>query len=198
VTTTVFLVRHGSHDRLGRVLCGRMDGVTLSDVGRQESLAVAERLKGEGLAAVYSSPLERTRQTADPIAAAAGLPVRVDEALLEIDFGAWTGKAFEELRDDPEWACWNTARAVSRPPGGEAMVEVQARLRGWLDRTRAAHPEARIAAVTHADVIKALVAHILGFSLDQHDRLEISPGSVTALVAGDWGAKILSLNEANR
>ena len=63
---------------------------------------------------------------------------------------------------------------------------------------RAAHPEARIAAVTHADVIKALVAHILGFSLDQHDRLEISPGSVTALVAGDWGAKILSLNEANR
>jgi len=198
VTTTVFLVRHGAHDRLGKVLCGRMDGVTLNDQGRTESEALAGRLKAEGLAAVYVSPLARTRETAAPIAEATALTPVEDADLLEIDFGDWTGKPFDELRDDPLWATWNTARAMARPPGGESMVEVQARLWRWLDRTRAAHPEQRIAAVTHADAIKALVAHVLGFSLDQHDRLEVSPGSVSTLVAGDWGAKILSLNETMR
>jgi probable phosphoglycerate mutase len=198
VTTTVFLVRHGSHDRLGKVLCGRMDGVSLSDQGRAESAAMAERLKGEGLAAVYTSPLSRTRETAEPIARAAGVETVEDADLLEIDFGDWTGKPFEALRGDPLWTAWNTARAVTRPPGGESMVEVQARLRRWLDRARAAHPEQRLAAVTHADVIKALAAHVLGFSLDQHDRLEIGPGSVSTLVAGDWGVKLLNLNETVR
>lgn len=198
MTTTVFLVRHGAHDRLGKVLCGRMEGVSLSEQGRKEAKALAERLKGEDLAAVYSSPLARTRETAAPIAAAAGLPITEDAALVEIDFGDWTGKGFDELRDDPLWTTWNNKRAVARPPDGEAMAQVQARLKGWLDRVRIRHAEARVAAVTHSDVIKALVAHVLGSSLDQHDRMEVSPGSVTTLVAGDWGAKLMSLNETVR
>jgi probable phosphoglycerate mutase len=198
VTTTVFLVRHGAHDRLGKTLCGRMDGVSLSEQGRRESEALAARLRGEGLETVYASPLQRTRETAEPIAAASGAPLTLDDDLLEIDFGAWTGKAFEALHGDPAWAVWQRSRGVARPPGGESMVEVQARLRRWLKRACARHPDARIAAVTHADVIKALVAYTLGFSLDQHDRLEISPASLTTLVAGDWGMKVIGVNETLR
>ena len=101
MTTTVFLVRHASHDRLGRVLCGRMAGVTLSDEGLAQARRVADRLAGEGLAAVYASPLERAVSTARPIALAAGVEPRIDDALNEIDFGDWTGAAFEDLeRDD--------------------------------------------------------------------------------------------------
>lgn len=195
MTTTVFLVRHGSHDRLGKVLCGRMDGVTLSETGRRDAERLAGRLAGENLAALYTSPLARTQETAGPIAAACGLEAVEDADLVEIDFGAWTGKPFEELHDDPAWARWNAARAMARPPGGESMVEVQARLRRWLDRVRLVHPEQRVAAVGHADPIKALVGHVLGFSMDQHDRLEVSPGSISVIVAGDWGAKVMSVNE---
>lgn len=198
MTTTVFLVRHGSHDRLDRVLCGRMDGVRLSEDGRREAEALATRLAGEDLSAVYASPLARTLETAQPIAAGARLAPIADEDLLEIDFGDWTGKPFETLHDDPAWAVWNRARSLARPPGGESMLEVQARLKRWLDRVRGRHAGERIAAVTHSDVIKALCAHALGFSLDQHDRLEVSPASVTALAAGDWGVKVLSLNETLR
>jgi probable phosphoglycerate mutase len=195
VTTTVFLVRHGSHDRLGKVLCGRMDGVSLSDRGKQEAEAVARRLAGEGLAAVYTSPLSRTRETAEPIARAAGLEPIAEDDLLEIDFGAWTGRAFAELEGDGAWVRWNRERAAARPPGGESMAQVQARLERWLERAWSRRPGERIAAVTHADVIKAVVADVLGFSLDRHDRLEVTPGSVSILAGGDWGAKVISLNE---
>jgi probable phosphoglycerate mutase len=198
VTTTVFLVRHGTHDQLGKTLSGRMDGVSLSDLGRREAEALAARLRGEGLETVYASPLQRTRETAAPIAAAAGAPLRFEDDLLEVDFGPWSGKAFEELSCDPAWAVWQRDRGVARPPGGETMVDVQARLRRWLDRARAEHPEGRIAAVTHAEVIKALVAYTLGFSLDQHSRLEVSPASLTTIVAGDWGMKVMAVNETIR
>ena len=198
MTTTVFLVRHGSHDRLGKVLCGRMDGVGLSEQGRREAVALAEHLRREQLTAIYASPLARTLETARPIAEAAGLEPMIEDDLLEIDFGEWTGRSFESLQDDPIWRLWNTRRAVARPPGGECASEVQARLQRWLDRARALHPGERIAAVTHSDVIKALAASVLGFSLDRHDRLEVSPGSISVLAAGDWGLKLLSLNEGVR
>lgn len=175
-----------------------MDGVSLSEEGRHEAEAVARRLEAERLSAVYASPLARTLETAEPIAGRARVSVTADEDLIEIDFGDWTGKPFEALHADPQWSVWNFARSLARPPGGESMLEVQARLKRWLDRVRSAHPDARIAAVTHSDVIKALAAHALGFSLDQHDRLEVSPASVSVLVAGDWGVKVLSLNEGVR
>jgi probable phosphoglycerate mutase len=198
VTTTVFLVRHGAHDQLGKTLSGRADGVSLSAQGRREAEALAARLSSEGLEAVYASPLQRTRETAEPIAAAAGAPLIFEDDLLEVDFGDWNGKPFEELRNDPAWAVWQRARGVARPPGGETMVEMQARLRRWLDRACARHPYGRIAAVTHAEVVKALVAYTLGFSLDQHSRLEVSPASLTTLVAGDWGMKVMGVNELIR
>jgi len=198
VTTTVFFVRHGSHDRLGRILCGRMEGVGLSETGRKEARAAGRRLAGEGLAAIYSSPMERTLETAELLAAIVGLPVEISAELTEVDAGEWTGAAFETLARDPRWANWNTARAISRAPGGESLVEVQARVRRWVDQVRLRHPDQRIAAVSHGDPIKTILAHAVGMPLDNLDRLEISPASVSVLVTGEWGMRVFSVNEAQR
>ncbi|MFN3513759.1 MAG: histidine phosphatase family protein [Phenylobacterium sp.] len=195
MTTTVFLVRHGAHDRLGRVLCGRMAGVTLSAAGSAQAAAVAERLAGESLAAVYASPLERAIQTAEPIARRAGLDPITDDDLAELDFGDWTGMRFDDLEGDPAWALWNTARSRARPPGGEAAAEAAARMQRWLSRVCARHPEAAVAGVGHSEPIKALVATVLGLDANAHERFEIGPGSVTVLAAGAWGRKVHTLNE---
>jgi probable phosphoglycerate mutase len=195
VTTTVFLVRHGSHDRLGKILCGRMDGVALSDQGRAEAEQVARRLAGEGLAALYVSPIQRAQETAVPIAAALGLPPQVDDDLSEVHYGEWTGARVEDLQGDPRWARWNAVRGQGAVPGGERALEVQLRMVRWLSRAMERHPDQTIAAVGHGDPIKSILSHALGLSLDRYDRFEISPASVSVLVAGDWGMKVLSLNE---
>jgi broad specificity phosphatase PhoE len=198
VSTTIFLVRHAAHDRLGRVLCGRMPGIELSEFGRAQAAAVAARLAPERLAAVYASPLERACQTGAVIAEQASLPLLQDGDLDEIDLGAWSGKPFEALAADPAWDLWNRARGLARAPGGESMIDVQARAGRWMQRALVRHPEVCIAAVSHADVIKGLLAQVLGASPDHHDRLEIAPASVSIVTAGDWGAKVLLVNEAPR
>src|SRR5438067_2485975 len=139
MTTTVVLVRHGAHDLLGKVLCGREAGVELNSEGRAQASAVAGRLASRGLAAVYSGPLERVRQTAAPIAARAGLDVVIDPAIDEIDLGAWTGARFSELARQPAWRRWNARRLGARPPGGETMREAQVRMVGFLRRMAARH-----------------------------------------------------------
>lgn len=195
MTTTFFLVRHAAHDRLGRTLCGRMPGVTLGREGRAQAEALAARLSGEGLAAVYASPLERAQETAAPVAARAGRAVETLAALNEIDFGAWAGRSFDDLHEDPLWAGWNQARHVTRPPGGETALEAQSRVLRGLEALRARHGEARLALVSHADVIKLVIAHALGLGADAMQRFEIGPASVSVLVLGAWGAKVESLNE---
>nr|WP_255500835.1 histidine phosphatase family protein [Caulobacter sp. 17J80-11] len=187
------LVRHASHDRLGRVLCGRMAGVTLSDQGRREAQALGRRLADRDLAAVYSSPLERTRETAEALAAPHGLTPQLDPDLNEVDVGDWAGRAFDELAG-PEWDLWNQARAGARAPGGEAMTEVQARVARALGRLRDRHPNQTVAVVSHGDVIKAAVATALQLSLDGLQRFDIAPASVSTLVVGDWGMKVHDLN----
>ena len=195
MTTTVFLVRHATHDRLNRILCGRMPGVTLGAEGRAQAAALPARLRREPIVAVYASPLERTRDTAQPLADGLRLDVQVMDALNEIDVGAWSGRTFDDLRDDPLWTRWNTARNVTRPPGGEMMLEAQVRIVGAIEHLRATHPEQSVALVSHGDVIKAALAYYLGLALDAILRFDISPASVSTLVVGDWGAKILSMNE---
>lgn len=198
MTTTIFFVRHGSHDRLGRVLCGRMEGVTLSAGGRREARQAGGRLASEGLVALYASPLARTRETADLIAEAVALRVTTAEELTELDYGEWSGATFEALHADPRWATWNGARGVTRPPGGESMLEVQSRVRRFVEQAVARHPDQRIAAVSHGDPIKAILALALGMPLDNLGRLEISPASISVLAAGGWGMKVFSVNEAAR
>src|SRR5215203_6843088 len=120
---TIFLVRHAAHDRVDRVLCGRMPGVGLGEAGRRQAEALARRFADAAVDAVWTSPLDRARETAEPIAGRLGLPVRTSDGLAEIDFGAWTGLPFDALRDDPRWRRWNEARGSERPPPGESMGE---------------------------------------------------------------------------
>ncbi|GJD99672.1 phosphoglycerate mutase GpmB [Methylobacterium isbiliense] len=195
MTTTFYLVRHAAHGHLGRTLCGRMPGVSLGEEGRAQAEALAGRLAREDLAAIYASPLERAQETASPLAARTGLPLQTLPALNEIDFGEWSGRSFEELHGDPRWDGWNTARHVTRPPGGETILEAQARAVRGLEELRRAHGEARLALVSHADVIKLVLAYALGLAADAMGRFEVSPASVSVLVLGDWGAKVESLNE---
>ncbi len=194
MTTTFHLVRHGSHDRLDHMLCGRMGGVRLGESGRAEAQAAAARLAGDALAAVVSSPLERCRETADAIAAGHGLEVALDPAFLELDFGDWTGRSFPELEADPRWDPWNSRRSLNRPPGGESLGEAQMRGVRGLEQLRARHPDQAVAVVTHSDIIKALTAHVLGLNLDLYHRFDVDPASITTLVLGDWGAKLVRLN----
>lgn len=195
MTSTIFLVRHAAHDVLGRVLTGRMAGVSLGETGRGQAERVAQRLSREAISAVYTSPLERAVQTASPIAGRLGLQAKPVEELTDIDYGAWSGKSFAALDDDPQWAAWNTRRGTMRPPGGESMLDVQHRAVGALERLVKTHPDSAAILVSHADVIKVVVAYLLGLALDAVSRFEISPASVSTVALGDWGAKVHSINE---
>ncbi len=173
-----------------------MAGVGLGEDGRAQARRVAERLAREPIAAVHTSPLDRARETAAPIAQRLRLAPEVHEAINEIDMGQWSGRSFEDLHGDPHWQSWNGARAVSRPPKGESMLEVQARIVGHLERVRADYRDRAVVLVSHADVIKAALLYCLGMPLDGYRLFEIGPASISTLVIGDWGAKVLSMNEA--
>ena len=179
----VHLVRHASHGRLNHELCGRLPGVSLSAEGRNEAMALASRLRHSGVQAVLSSPRERALETAAPIAEVLRLKV-------EIDFGAWTGRSFIELEADPLWTAWNAHRAAGRPPGGESMGEAGARALGLLTRL-----EGTSVAVSHCDVIRAVVLGVLGLSPDAYDRVEVAPASVSTLDLWPRGGRITALNE---
>lgn len=193
-TTTFLLVRHATHARVGTVLCGRMPGVALGAEGRAEAERLADHLAGRGIASVYTSPLERARETAEPIAARLGLRAEPCPELLEIDFGAWTGRSFASLHDEPRWRGWNAARSVSRPPGGESMLEVQARVVRLLERLRATCAGETVVLVSHGDVIKAGLLYCLGLPIDAHARLEVGPASVSTVTVGSSGATVLALD----
>jgi broad specificity phosphatase PhoE len=195
VTTTFFLVRHAVHDRGDTMLCGRTRGVALGAPGREQARCLAERFAGEDIAAVRTSPLERARSTAERIAARVRQPLELCEAITEIDFGAWSGLTFDELARDPRWSAWNAARSFNRPPRGETMLDVQARIVGAIDELRSAYPDRAIVLVSHGDVIKAALLYHLGMPIDSYGRFDIAPASISTLVVGDWGARVVRLNE---
>ena len=191
---TVFhLVRHASHDLLGKVLVGR-GPVSLSEAGRAEAQAVAAVLAVAGLAAVVSSPQERALQTAGPIAAGAGLEVAVDAGLAELDLGEWTGARFGTLHDDPRWRAFNVFRGSAPVPGGESMLAVQARAVASLLRLNDAHPGGAVAVVSHADVIKAVLVHFLGMPLDLMRRFDVAPGSRSVVALYQEDAVVQAVN----
>jgi ribonuclease H / adenosylcobalamin/alpha-ribazole phosphatase len=193
----ILLIRHAAHSHLGNILSGRTPGLALSETGQSQAARLARRLKGMPIDALHASPVQRARETASAIAAEhPGLEIEIAPALDELDFGDWAGRAFVELADDPGWETWNSARERACAPNGESMA--QARARAWLhvEQVAAAAPERTTAMVSHCDIIRAIVATALGLSLDHIHRFEIGPASVTRLVVGSWGARVLSLNEA--
>jgi probable phosphoglycerate mutase len=192
--TTILLIRHGHTPAVGAYLAGRTD-VPLTAVGEQQADALAVHLADTPLAAVYSSPRLRTRQTAIPIAAVHNLDVVIQPDLDEVDDGEWTGRTFDELAADVRWRRFNERRTSMQIPGGEWMAEVQARAVSALHAMRLAHPQATIAAVTHGDVIRAAVAFFLGIDLDALDRFDVSPASITPVRLSEHGATVQRVND---
>ncbi|HEX2564568.1 MAG TPA: histidine phosphatase family protein [Acidimicrobiales bacterium] len=152
------------------------------------------RREARGIAAVYSSPLERARETAAPIAAAVGCDVRADDGLLELDVGSWTGLELKAATKRPEWATIQRYPSGFAFPDGESFLAMQARVVATLDRLRSAHPGETIVAVSHADPIRAAVAHAMGTHLDLFQRVVISPCSLTAIAYSDGGPMVLTVN----
>ena len=172
-----------------------MTGVPLSDEGRGQAERLAAALAREPIARILCSPLDRTRQTADAIAALHGIAAEPRDALVEIDMGDWTGRELDSFAAEAAWTAWNQRRGTARIPGGETMAEAQGRIVALLDDIAAATDEATVAIVSHADMIRGAVAHALGLPLDNVLRFDIGPASVTRIVWGDWGARLMSLNE---
>jgi probable phosphoglycerate mutase len=192
--TTFALIRHASHALLGQRIVGRMPGVPLSPGGSQEAAALAQRLEREPIQALYSSPLERARATAAPIADRLLLEVQVADELNEIDYGEWTDRALAELRELPEWRRFHRFRSGSRIPNGESMIEVQDRMLRLIERLGAAHPEQTVVLVSHGDVIRAMLAYFLGVPLDLFQRIELSPASLSILRVEPHGPEVLLIN----
>jgi probable phosphomutase (TIGR03848 family) len=195
--TVVLLVRHGQTPTTGKLLPGRAPGLHLSETGRAQAQAVGRRLASQEklkVDAIYASPLERTKETAGFIAAALGLKIKTDRGLLEADIGDWTGQELKAVAKTPEWKIVHSYPSGFRFPGGESFVEMQTRTVSALERLRQAHPGQTIVAVSHADTIKAAVAHALGTHLDLFQRIVISPCSITAIAYGNGGPTVLSVN----
>ncbi|CAN5138838.1 histidine phosphatase family protein [soil metagenome] len=189
------MVRHGQTPTTGSVLPGRAPGLHLADAGNAQAAAAAERLAGlERVDAVYASPLERTRETAKPIARARGLRVRIDRGLLECDFGKWTGRSLKELGKLPEWTTVQRYPSGFRFPGGESFPEMQVRMVGTIARLAERHAGGVVVAVSHADPIKAAMADALGAHLDLFQRIAISPCSASAVSYGPGGPMVLTVN----
>lgn len=193
--TRFLLVRHAAHDWLGRGIAGRLPGVGLNAQGLGEAAGLAPRLRDRGVRAIYSSPQQRAQETAAPTAAALALHVQVDDALAEIDFGEWTGRTFDELEADAQrWRTWCERRSVAAAPGGEAFAAVQGRIMGRLRALCELHPQEAVALFSHGDVIKAALAGCLGVPLDNVERFEIAPASVSVVDMGPGWDQVKLLN----
>jgi probable phosphomutase (TIGR03848 family) len=193
--TVALLVRHGETDAAGKRLTGWSRGVHLNARGREEALGLVERLDGIALEAVYTSPLERCRETITPLARRRGLSVVARRGLLEVDYGEWTGRTISQLRRTRLWRVVQRSPSTVRFPGGESLLEVQARAVAELDAIAAAHPKGTVAVVTHADVIRLLIAHLIGMHADHLQRLVVDPGSVSVVTLNDGLARLVKVND---
>jgi len=193
--TTVLFVRHGQTPTTGATLPGRARGLHLADAGHRQAEAVAARIAElPRVDAVYSSPLERARETAQPIARARGLRVQVERGLLECDFGDWTGGELKQLAKLPEWRVVQRYPSGFRFPGGESFSEMQQRIVATAQALAARHEGGVVVAVSHADPIKAALAHALGTHLDLFQRIVVSPCSVSAVSYSAGGPIVLTVN----
>jgi probable phosphoglycerate mutase len=193
--TLVLLLRHALTDATGKRLSGRLPGLHLSDEGRRQAERLADRVRPIPIAALYASPLERCMETAAAVAEGRGLQIVEAPDLLEVSYGAWSGRSFAQITKTKLWGRLQHSPSSIRFPGGETLDEVQVRATGFLDGLAAAHPKKVVAVCTHADVIRLALAHYAGVHLDLFQRLIVSPASLTAILLGDRIPRILRTND---
>lgn len=193
----LMLVRHAKNDWVGDRLAGWTPGVHLNDEGRQQAEALGARLAHLPITVIYSSPLERAIETAQAIAAHHKLKVRILEGVGETRYGKWTGESLKELAKTELWPIVRFYPSGARFPSGESLRETQARAVAALDTLRDAHSKDTdiVVVVSHADVIKAAVAHYIGLPLDLFQRLVISPASLNVLQFHKFGPQLIRLND---
>jgi broad specificity phosphatase PhoE len=192
--TTFYLIRHGSNDFFSHTLVGRTPGVHLNQAGLREAAELATQLAAENIRKILSSPMERCRETAAPLGATLNLSVEISEALLEVDFGDWTGTTFKELEADEQWRRWNTFRSGNSVPNGESMLDVQRRVVGLILDLHRKFRDERIALFSHGEPLRAAMIYFLGAPLECIRRIDIGPASVTVLQVSDWEAQFRCLN----
>ncbi len=204
--TTVILIRHATNDWVRKgLLAGWTPGVHLNQEGRAQAQDLGQRLASIPLAAIYASPLERAVETAQAVAAPHGLQVQMCAKIGEVQYGEWNGQALKKLYKHPLWPAVQIYPSGTRFPGGETIGEMQARVVSGLDEIRAAHADKTVgdntvgdkivAAVAHADVVKAAVAFYSGMPLDLFQRLVVSPASITIIRFSRFGPRLLRLND---
>jgi probable phosphoglycerate mutase len=194
--TTILLIRHGENDyvKKGR-MAGRLPGVHLNDTGKEQATALAKVMAAWPVKAVYSSPLERTMETAEPIAKALGLRVIPEQGLSEIDVGEWQDRTLKDLRRRKLWKTVHLNPSRMQFPGGESFVENQMRMRSALENIVSSYKSKDlIVCVSHSDPIKLVVAHYIGMALDMFQRLTIAPASITGLKFSEYPTRLIMLN----
>ncbi len=194
--THILLIRHAVNDVMkAKKLAGWMPEVHLNEEGRQQAEAVAERLRHLQIKAIYASPLERTYETAEALAQALTLDIQTRDGLGEVRYGDWTGQSLEDLAKLEQWRVVQMYPSGMRFPGGEALREMQARVVNELEAIAADHPRDIVAVFSHADVIKAALAHYLGVHLDLFQRIVIDPTSVSVVTLTRFGPRVLRIND---
>ena len=193
-STIVLLIRHGQTPTTGQVLPGRAPGLHLAPRGHEQARDVSSRLEGLDLQAVYSSPMERAQETAAPTVAAQEQELLIDDGLIECDFGQWTGEKLTELNKLPAWKEVQNSPSTFRFPDGESFVEMQERMVESVTAIAQRHPGEVIAAFSHADTIKAAVAHFVGTPLDSFQKIHIDTASVSAVEFGKEHTRMLLTN----
>ena len=190
----LLLIRHGMTDATGKRLIGWTPGIHLSDRGRRQAQELTDRMADVPIHALYTSPLERCRETAAPLARAKGLRAKTIQDLGEVRSGDWTGRPLRQLARTKLWRTVQVAPSAFRFPGGETLVECQDRVVTAATRLLGKHDNQVIALVSHGDPIRLLLAHYAGVHLDLFQRITVNPASVSAVVAGDGMPRILALN----
>lgn len=191
------LIRHGENDYTKkRKLAGHLPNVHLNERGQKQAQDLADALKEVPIKAIYSSPLERARETAAPIAKIHHLRVQIEAGLIETNVGKWQGRSLAALRLSRQWKIVQNAPSRAQFPEGETFYECQARVVAALDKIiRNCKPQDIIACVFHADPIKLAVAHYIGLPIDNFQKLSCDTGSVTALAVGEMSANLLKSNQ---
>ena len=194
-STTLLLVRHAVTAHTGPKLSGRMPGIDLSEEGQRQAAALGLRLAQHPIAAIYASPIDRTRQTAAAVAAHHDLEVQLLDGVLEADYGDWTGGMIADLMKTDIWKVVQRQPSRARFPNGEGLADMQARMVRTLDDVVERHPGDLVVVVSHADPIKSAIAHYTGVHLDLFQRIVVSPASVTAFSFSPHGVMMLKCND---
>ena len=193
----LLLIRHGENEyvKTGK-MAGRLPGVHLNEHGRQQAMELAKALADVPLKGMYSSPLERAVETAEPIVAGRNLEIQLRPDLMDNDIGKWQGRTWKQLRRIKKWKIVQQAPSRFTFPEGESFLGTQTRIASCLDEIVANHkPKDIVAVVFHADPIKLAVAHYLGMPLDHFQRLGCDTGSITVFYLSETSAHLIKLNQ---